>query len=372
MKIPLSRPDITREDIVAVTDVLRTPQLSLGPKISEFEEKVAAFTGSKYAVVVNSGTSGLHLAIRALDIKDSDEVITTPFSFISSANCMLYERARPIFADIDPDTLNIDVEQAERKITKRTKAILPVHVFGNPCRMDVVMDVAKRRRLNVIEDACEAIGATYKGKRVGTFGACAVFAFYPNKQLTMGEGGVIVTDNKRISELCRSMRNQGRASNGKWLNHFRLGYNYRVSDIQCALGISQIGRIEEILKKREKVAGYYKTYLKGVNEIELPLSPEGTRTSWFVFVVRLNRDYKKKQRDEAMRRLIENGIECNNYFPPIHLQPFYRRQFGYKKGDFPITESVSERTIALPFYNRLKESEVRYVCDVLKASVKNL
>jgi perosamine synthetase len=372
MKIPLSRPELTSNDIRSVVSVLKTPYLSLGPKIGEFEEKVAQYVGSKYAVAVNSGTSGLHLSVIASNIKSGDEVITTPFSFIASANCILYVNARPVFVDIDPATLNIDAKKIEEKITEKTKAILAVHVFGVPCNMDEIITIANKYGLTVIEDACEAIGAEYKGKKLGTFGLTGVFAFYPNKQMTTGEGGIVVTDNGEVADLIRSLRNQGRKNNGRWLTHERLGFNYRLSDIQAALGISQLKRIDETLKKRERVASYYIKYLRDIEDIELPAFPPESKVSWFVFVIRLKPKFKKNQRDRIMHLLNKKGIECGNYFPPIHLQPFYRKMYGFRKGAFPVTESVSERTIALPFYNYLKEEEVRYVCECLKESLSFL
>ncbi len=299
-------------------------------------------------------------------------MITTPFSFISSANCLIYAGAKPVFVDIDPITLNIDASKVEERVTEKTKAILPVHVFGVPCDMDRIKKLARIHNLTIIEDACEAIGAEYRGWKVGTFGLTGVFAFYPNKQMTTGEGGVVVTDRMRVADTLRSLRNQGRSKNGRWLSHVRLGYNYRLSDIHAALGISQIERIEEILSKRERVASYYMEQLKDIAGIELPVVPDYARVSWFVFVIRLKKDYKKTYRDRLVNLLMERGIECGNYFPPIHLQPFYRRLFGYKKGDFPVCESVSERTIALPFYNYLKNDEIEYICDTIISSIKRL
>jgi len=370
--IPLSRPELTEADIEAVISVLKTPNLSLGPKIVEFEEEIARFVGAKYAIAVNSGTSGLHLSVIAAGIKEGDEVITTPFSFIASANCILYAKARPQFVDIDPVTLNMDPWKIEERITKRTKAILPVHVFGVPCEMDIIENIARRHNLTIIEDACEAIGAKYKGRKVGTIGLTGIFAFYPNKQMTTGEGGVIVTNKKSIADVLKSLRNQGRSKNGRWLSHERLGYNYRLSDIHAALGISQLKRIDEILKKREEVARYYIECLKDIKEIELPSVPEHTEVSWFVFVIRLRNGFTKKHRDRIMQLLMEKGIECGNYFPPIHLQPFCRRLFGYKKGDYPVCEAVSERTIALPFFNNLKKEQIEYVSESLISSLKTL
>lgn len=416
MKIPLSNPDISQKDIEAVVKVLNTSNLSLGPKLNEFEKKLADYVGSKYATAVNSGTSGLHLCLKSLDIKDGDKVLTTPFSFISSANCILFERAEPAFVDIDEKTLNIDInklvdklEEIKRKNLK-VKAILPVHIFGRPCEMDEIMELAEEYELKLIEDAAEATGAEYltnklnietkrtkiqertrnrinnnheencalkmdnfqenkdkkKRKKVGTFGDCGVFAFYPNKQMTTGEGGMIVTDDENIYKLCRSMRNQGRSEDGAWLQHERLGYNYRISDINCALGIAQLERIDEILAKRERVAKLYNERLKEIEELIIPQFEENKKISWFVYVVRLINKYSKEDRDLILNKLKEKGIGCSNYFSPIHLQPFYRKMFNYKKGDFPITERVSERTIALPFYNNLKEDQIDYVCENLK------
>ncbi|MBI5144901.1 MAG: DegT/DnrJ/EryC1/StrS family aminotransferase [Candidatus Omnitrophica bacterium] len=368
MKIHLSRPDITEKEIKAVLGVLKTPNLSLGPKIPEFEEKFAQYIGTKYAVVVNSGTSALHLCIKALGIRKGDEVITTPFSFVASANCILFENANPVFVDIDPLTLNIDVNEIRKKITNRTKAILPVHIFGYPCRMDKVMKLAKENNLRVIEDACEAIGAEFNSRKLGTFGDCAAFAFYPNKQITTGEGGMIVTDSARLANLFRSMRNQGRNPESRWLEHQRLGFNYRLSDINCALGIAQLSRIKEILRKRSAVARVYRMKLKGYKSIELP--PEDNQSfkrSWFVYCIRLSKDF---DRDDVIKQLKAKGIECSAYFPTIHLQPFYKKEFGYKRGDFPVAESISARTIALPFYNNLKEGQIDYISKSLLKILK--
>ena len=421
-QIPLSSPEIAKSDKKKIMEVLDTPILSLGPKLDEFENKFASYIGSKFAVAVNSGTSGLHLCIRALDIKDGDEVITTPFSFISSANCILFERAIPVFVDIDKKTLNIDVNKLEEKVQElknkksKLKAILPVHIFGRPCEMDEIMEISQKYEMKVIEDACEAIGAEYLSnnsklntknsrllkrshnrldknqkikddrniekiqkaqhrkiwRKVGTFGNCGVFAFYPNKQITTGEGGMVVTDDENIYKLCRSMRNQGRAESGGWLQHERLGYNYRISDINCALGIAQLERIDEILAKREKVAKLYNERLKEIEGLIIPQFEENEKISWFVYVIRIGDNYSLVDRNLILKKLREKGIGCSNYFSPIHLQPFYREMFGYKKGDFPITEKISERTIALPFYNDLKEEEINYVCENLKKGIQSL
>ena len=370
MKIPLSNPDVIEKDINYINQVLRTSYLSLGPKLPEFESKVADYVGAKYAVAVNSGTSALHLIIRALGIKDNDEVITTPFSFIASANCILFERGKPVFVDIDPLTLNIDAAFIEEKITEKTKAILAVDVFGHPAEWSNLEKISRKHNLILIEDSCEAIGAEYKGKKAGTFGIAGTFAFYPNKQITTGEGGVIVTDNRRLADLCRSMRNQGRSENSGWLNHIRLGYNYRVSDINCALGIAQMKRIDEILAKREKVAAMYKDKLSDISEIELPYVSPDVKISWFVYVIKLGGNFKRDKRERILDGLRRKGIGCSNYFQPIHLQPFYKEMFGYKKGDFPVTESISERTIALPFYNNITEEQIDYITRNLENILK--
>lgn len=369
-EIPLSSPDITDLERKAILEVLNTGNLSLGPKLPEFEEMLAHFVGTRYAVAVNSGTSGLHLCMKALGIADGDEVITTPFSFVASANCILYERAVPVFVDIDPFTLTLDVGQIEAKVTKKTKAILPVHVFGQPCNMDSVLKIAEKYSLQVIEDSCEAIGATYRGRKAGTFGDCGVFAFYPNKQMTTGEGGAIVTDREEIALLCRSLRNQGRGNGQEWLAHERLGYNYRLSDIHCALGIAQLQRINELLSKRQYVAEVYNSLLKNLAGIRIPSAPSDVTISWFVYVIVLEKMFTRNQRDKILINLKKRGICCSNYFPPIHLQPFYASTFGYKRGDFPVTESISDRTIALPFHGNLSKEDIEYVVAGLKEEME--
>ena len=371
MKIPLSAPDITEKEINAVTEVLRSPNLSLGPKLAEFERKFAEFIGTKHAVAANSGTSSLHLCVRALGLKAGDEVITTPFSFIASASVLLFENCVPVFIDIDPKTSNIDAEKIEAAITEKTKAIMVVHVFGRPSPMREILRIAEKYNLKIIEDACEAIGAEYEHERVGKLGDCGVFAFYPNKQITTGEGGIILTDDDLIAEKCRMMRNQGRDANLEWFDHAALGYNYRISDINCALGVAQLGRIEEILHKRENVAGKYHERLKKNPHLILPdiEFPNG-RTSWFVYVIRLKENFTKQQRDSIVHEMRKNEIGCGRYFAPIHLQPLFVEKFGYKTGDFPIAEHVAERVIALPFFNDISDAQVEEVCETLEKSIK--
>ena len=366
-KIPLSAPDITESEIAAVVEVLRSPRLSLGPKLEEFERNVAEYADAKYAVAVNSGTSGLHLCVRAIGLKAGDEVITTPFSFIASANVLLYENAVPVFVDIDPQTLNIDANKIEAAISERTKAIMVVHVFGRPSPMREIREIADKYNLKIIEDACEAIGAEAENRKVGNLGDCGVFAFYPNKQITTGEGGIIVTDDETIARQAKMLRNQGRDASSEWFEHTQLGYNYRLSDINCALGIEQLKRLESILHQRETAARKYHERLKDnphliTPEIDFPNS----RVSWFVYVVKLRENFTRIQRDSIVRQMNKAGIGCGRYFAPIHLQPLYVEKFGYKSGNFPNAEHAAERVIALPFFNRITDAEIDEVCETLE------
>ncbi len=373
MQIPLSRPDITEAEIAAVNEVLRTPFLSGGPKVAAFEEAVAAYAGCRHGIAVNSGTSGLHLLVRAHGIADGDEVVTTPFSFIASSNCLLYERAKPVFVDIDPETGNIDPGLIEAAITPRTRAILPVDAFGQPARLDEIRAIARRHGLLVLEDACESLGSAYKGVKCGNgaYADAAVFAFYPNKQITTGEGGMIVTDDDRLAALCRSLRNQGRGESAAWLAHERLGYNYRLDELSAALGLAQMGRLPEIIARRAAVARMYGERLAAIPGLRLPrIAPDVTCMSWFVYVVRVGWDEpsaarQRAIRDAVMSRLAAAGIGCRPYFAPIHLQPFYARQFGFAEGDFPLAEAAGRTSIALPFHNRLTEGEIDYVAKNL-------
>ncbi len=367
MKVPLSSPWLTEMERQKVLQTLGASRLSLGPTVAEFERCVRRYVGAKYAVAVNSGTSGLHLVVRALGLGEGDEVITTPFSFIASANCLLFERVKPVFVDIDPQTLCLDPEKVEAAITKKTKAILGVDVFGHPADWPFLRRIARRHGLMLIEDSCEALGSELNNRKCGTFGDAAAFAFYPNKQITTGEGGMIVTNRWRVAELCRSMANQGRrVKNGAWLEHVRLGYNYRMSEINAALGVAQMCRIGEILKKRRQVAEWYNRLLGDVNGIEIPYVARRITLSWFVYVIRLADRYARQDRDRVLAGLRSKGVECSNYFQPIHLQPFYRREFGYRRGDFPVCETVSDRTVALPFHARMKRHDVESVVRNMK------
>jgi len=371
MRIPLSSPDISNAEVNAVVDVLRSRNLSLGPKLAEFEQTISGFAGTKYAIAVNSGTSGLHLCVRALDLKEGDEVITTPFSFIASANVMLYENAVPVFVDIDSLTLNIDPSKIEAALTPRTRAIMVVHVFGRPSPMREIKAIAERHNLKIIEDACEALGAEYEGQMAGSIGEAGVFAFYPNKQITTGEGGVVVTNSHRVYERVRLLRNHGRDPRSEWFEHVELGYNYRLSDISCALGIEQVKRIEGILHSREQVAHRYRERLGNNADLTLPQPVfSAGRISWFVYVVRLAEHFQRHQRDWIINQLKADGIGCGRYFAPIHLQPLYKKMFGYAEGDFPITESAANRAIALPFFNKLTDGQQDEVCSRLTALIQ--
>ncbi len=363
--IPLARPDITDLERSYVMNVLETPYLSLGPRLPEFEMRLASFAGVKHAVAVNSGTSALHLIVKAMGIGEGDEVITSPFSFIASSNCVLFERARPVFVDIEPVTLNIDCSLVEKAITPRTKAILAVDVFGHPAQWDQLSKLAEVNGLSLIEDSAEAFGSEYHGRKCGSFGNAAIFAFYPNKQITTGEGGAVLTQDDFIADLCRSMRNQGRSTDDGWLRHSCLGYNFRLSEMNCALGIAQLERFEEILRAREKVARLYNERLEGLKQVRVLQVAPDVNLSYFVYVIRLGSSYTPEDRDRILSELRAAGIGCGDYFTPIHLQPVYRA-LGYREGDFPVTEFVAGRTIALPFYNGLGEREIDYVIAQLK------
>ena len=369
MTIPLARPEITEDDVAAVVGVLRSDRLALGPKLAAFEEAIAAYVGVRHAVAVNSGTSALHVLVRSLGLGDGDEVITTPFSFIASTNCILFERARPVFVDIDPVTLCIDPGKIEAAITPRTKAILAVDVFGHPADWRILERIAESHGLLLIEDSAEALGSELDGHRCGAFGRAGVFGFYPNKQITTGEGGVLVTDDEELADVCRSLADQGRGDGG-WLSHVRMGYNYRLDEMSAALGLSQLARLEEIVADRARVAGWYLDALAGVEGLELPSVQPGVRMSWFVFVVQLAGEFARADRDRVLRHLLAQGIECRNYFQPIHLQPYIRELLGTKEGDFPVTESVGDRSISLPFYNQLTCESVDRVAVALRRAVR--
>jgi perosamine synthetase len=370
MRIPLSAPEITEQDIAAVTEVLRTSSLSLGPKVGEFERSISRYLGSSDAIAVSSGTSGLHLCIRALGISEGDEVIVPSFAFIAVANAVRYERAVPVFADIDPQTLNLDPSQLEQQITPRTRAIIVVHTFGCPAALTGILQIAKRHGLFVIEDACEAIGAEYEGQKVGALGDAGVFGFYPNKQITTGEGGAVVTNNPEIALKIRNLRNQGRDDSAEWFQHTELGYNYRISDINCALGIEQLSRIDSILDRRESIARQYSDILARVPDLMLPpMALPGRKISWFVYVVRLSARFSEAHRDRIVNEMKSRGIALGRYFAPIHLQPVYTRS-ARGNSALPVTESQASRSLALPFFNRIREEQIKEVCQTLAELIR--
>jgi perosamine synthetase len=383
-EIPLSRPDITSAEMDAVEAVMRSGRLSIGPVQEQFEQLVAARTDREHAVACSSGTAGLHMALLALGIGPGDEVITTPFSFIASSNVILMVGARPVFVDICPKTLNMDPQKVEDAITPRTKAILAVEALGNPAYMPEYEQIAAKREIPLIEDCCEALGCAINGRACGSFGRVGVFGFYPNKQITTGEGGMIVTSDKRLADMCRSLRSQGRpvagalptaspatpgnagsATMGSWLLHERLGYNYRLSELHAAVGVAQMRRFDQIVQRRQAVARMYMERLMSNPDIILPTLPAESVMSWFVFVVRLSTTYTRDERDRIIAGMRRHDVGAADYFPCIHLQPFYRERFGFAPGDFPIAESVSARTIALPFFNDLTEREADFVSQML-------
>lgn len=365
--IPMSAPDITEEDAQAVADVVRSGRLALGPKIRDFEEQMAEYIGVKHAVAVSSGTAALHLIVRALGLGSGDEVLVPSFTFAASVNAILYEGATPVFVDIEPETYNLDPEDLERKITSRTKAIMAVDIFGHPAEWDEILRIADKYDLRVIDDSCEALGAEYKGRKIGQFGDAAAFAFYPNKQMTTGEGGIVVTNDEKIARLARSMRNQGRGEMGAWLEHERLGYNYRMDEMSAALGASQLRRIETFLEKRERVARMYNEWLGKFSWVQLPVVKPYVRMSWFVYVVALSEGL---ERDPVMREMESLGVPTRGYFAPVHLQPYIRNILGTRQGMLPKTESIARRTIALPFHNHLSEGQVEQVVDALYKAVQ--
>jgi perosamine synthetase len=364
--IGLSAPDIGAREEELVLEALRSGVLGLGPMLRRFERDFAAFTGTAHATAVSSGTAGLHLAVRMAGIGPGDEVITSPTSFVASANCILYERGTPVFADVDPHTLNIDPDAIEAAITPRTRAILPVHIFGYPAQIDRINEIARRHGLAVIEDAAEAVGALARGRRVGTHGNPAVFAFYPNKQITTGEGGMVTTDDAGQQAMLQSLANQGRADTGQWLEHDWLGYNYRLDELSAAVGVGQTERLGEILAARAAVAGRYGELLAGLDGVELPAPDrDGDVRSWFVYVVRLDPSI---DRNAVMERLGERGVSSKPYLPAVHLQPYFR-ELGHGEGECPESEAAARSTLALPFHTRLdprdQERVVEALADVL-------
>jgi dTDP-4-amino-4,6-dideoxygalactose transaminase len=366
--IPLAQPVLGAAEERALIDVLRSGQLSLGERLPAFERAFAERVGAPYASAVSSGTAGLHLALRAVGVSDGDEVVTTPFSFVASANVVLYERATPVFADIDPRTLNLDPDAAAAAVGERTRALLPVHAFGYPADMAALESVARQSDLGIVEDACEALGGHYAdGRAIGGRGHPSVFGFYPNKQLTTGEGGMVTLGDGALKELIDSERNQGRSPDMGWLDHDRLGFNYRLSELACALGLAQLERLEGMLAGRAHVASLYREALGDLEGVELPCADVGdARRGWFVFVVGLPREV---DREEVIAALARERVQSKPYLPAIHLMSFYRERFGYRGGQFPVCEDVASRSLALPFFPMMSEGQVERVAIAMRGAL---
>lgn len=365
--IPLARPQIDEREHQLVADVLRSERLSLGPRLQEFEQAFASRLGVPFASAVSSGTAGLHLAVRAAGIQAGQDVVTSPFSFVASANCILYEGARPVFCDIDRRTLNLDPDATAEAIGPRTAGLLPVHIFGYPAAMPAFEQLCARHGLWLVEDACEALGATHAdGPQVGGRGNLAAFGFYANKQMTTGEGGMVTASNSGAKQQVDSERNQGRAAGSDWLDHCELGYNYRLSELACALGLAQLEKLDAMLAARRRVASLYTRALSDIEGLELPCADRGgDARGWFVYVVQLP---PQTDRDATIARLAERGIASKPYLPAIHLMSYYRERFGFREGEFPVCEDVARRSLALPFYPQLTETEVARVAEAVKAA----
>jgi perosamine synthetase len=365
--IPLSAPYLDEREEELVLEVLRSGRLSLGPTIDRFEELFAERVGAPYAAAVSSGTAGLHLLSRIAGLRPGDEAITSPYSFAASANCFLYEGATPVFADVDPRTWNLDPAAVEAAVTDRTRAVVAVDIYGYPCELDPLREICERHGLVLIQDACEALGAEYRGAPVGSHGVDAVFAFYPNKQITTGEGGVVTTHDEQTWRLLRSLRNQGRADDGGWLEHARLGYNYRFDDVRAAIGIGQLEKLDRILALRAAAAARYADLLRGVDGVHTA-SPddEEHRRSWFVYVVALD---EGTDRERVIERLAADGVGTARYLPCIHLQAYMRERYGFREGLCPVAEGLSGRTLALPFHARIEREDQERVVESLRSAV---
>ena len=366
-QIPLSAPRLDERDEELVLETLRSGRLALGPMIDRFERALADRVGAAHVAAVSSGTAGLHLCVRLARLAPGDEVVTTPFSFVASTNCLLYEGAEPVFVDVDPGTLNIDPGAIAAAVTPRTRAILAVDIFGYPAELDALAEVASEHGLALIEDAAQALGAEYRGRPVGSFEHPAVFGFYPNKQLTTGEGGAVTVATEDEWHFLKSLSNQGRSDSGDWLTHTRLGYNYRLDELSAALGLAQLEKLDQLLEMRRDVAGRYAELLASVDGVStLRPDDDAHRRSWFVYVVLLDRDV---DRNGVMARLADDGVASKPYLPSIHLQPYYRERFGYEEGMLPVAEDASRRSLALPFHPDLTAEDQEYVVDALRRAV---
>ena len=366
-EIPLSSPYLDEREEELVLEVLRSGRLSLGPTIDRFEELFAERVGAPFAAAVSSGTAGLHLLSRIAGLRPGDEAITSPYSFAASANCFLYEGATPVFADVDPRTWNLDPAAVEAAVTERTRAVVAVDIFGYPCELEPLRAICERHGLALIQDACEALGAEYRGATVGSHGVDAVFAFYPNKQITTGEGGIVTTHDEQTWRLLRSLRNQGRADDGGWLDHARLGYNYRFDDVRAAIGIGQLEKLDSILQLRSEAAGRYAELLREVEGVRVACPDDADhRRSWFVYVVALEHGI---DRERVIERLASDGIGTARYLPCIHLQAYMRERYGFLEGLCPVAEDLSGRTLALPFHARIEPEDQKRVVESLRAAI---
>jgi dTDP-4-amino-4,6-dideoxygalactose transaminase len=366
-RVPLSRPYLDERDEELVLDVLRSGQLSLGPAIDRFEELFAERVGAPYAAAVSSGTAGLHMLCHIAGVERGDEVITSPIAFVATANCFIFEGGVPVFAEVDPRTLNLDPSAVEAAVTERTKGIVVVDMFGYPCELDELRAIAERHGLWLIDDSCEALGAEYKGSPIGSHGPSGAFGFYPNKQLTTGEGGMVTTHSEEERELLVSLRNQGRSYDSRWFHHVRLGFNYRITDLQAALGITQLEKLDRMLELRSEVAARYTQLLADVDGVEPPHPDDADhKRSWFVYVAKLAPGI---DRESVMQDLAERGIEAGLYVPAVHLQPYMRERYGFAEGMCPVAEEACSRTIALPFFPQLEAADQELVVDALQAAV---
>jgi perosamine synthetase len=366
-RVPLSRPYIDERDEELVLDVLRSGRLSLGPAIDRFEELLAERVGAPYAAAVSSGTAGLHMLCHIAGVEPGDEVITSPVSFVATANCFIFEGGVPVFADVDPQTLNLDPAAVEAAITERTKGIVVVDMFGYPCELDELRAIAERHGLWLIDDSCEALGAEYKGAPIGSHGPSGAFGFYPNKQLTTGEGGMVTTHSEEERDLLVSLRNQGRSYDSRWFHHPRIGFNYRLTDIQAALGIGQLEKLDRMLELRSEAAARYTELLAGVDGVEAPFGDDADhKRSWFVYVVMVAEGI---DRESVMESLKAQGIEAGHYVPAVHLQPYMRERYGFAEGVCPVAEDACSRTLALPFFPQLEAADQELVVDALRVAL---
>jgi perosamine synthetase len=363
-RVPLSRPYLDEREEELVLEVLRSGRLSLGPAIERFEQLIAERVGAPYAAGVSSGTAGLHMLCHIAGVAEGDEVITSPVSFVATANCFIFDGGRPVFADVDQQTLNLDPEAVEAAITDRTKGIVAVDMFGYPCELDELRAIAARHGLWLIDDSCEALGAEYKGLPIGSHGVSGAFGFYPNKQITTGEGGIVTTHSEEEWELLKSLRNQGRSYDSRWFHHVRLGFNYRITDVQAAMGIGQLEKLDRLLAMRADVARRYGELLASIDGVELPCADDADhRRSWFVYVVKVAEGI---DRDAVLERLASQGIEAGHYVPAVHLQPYLRDAYGFSEGMCPVAEDACSRTLALPFFPQLEAEDQKLVVDALQ------